>query len=141
MDRRNFLKSSITLCGVGVVGSLAFLESCKKNNSVNQTAQGPTVNFTLDLTAPANSALNSSGGSVSSNNVVVANHNGSYIAVAQACTHNGCSVNYNASGNNFICPCHNGVFNANGTVKSGPPPTALKQYTVTKSGNILTIKG
>lgn len=135
MDRRNFLKSSITLCGVGVVGSLAFLESCKKSNP-------PTTNsFTLDLTQSANSALNNSGGYIYSNGVVVANHNGSFIAVAEACTHNGCSVQYNGSGNNFICPCHNGVFNANGTVKSGPPPTALKKYTVSKSGSILTITG
>jgi len=142
MDRRTFLRSSSTLFGMGLISSQAVLESCKKNNSlVKQANQGSKVNFTLDLSQPANSTLNNTGGFVSSNGVVVANHNGSYIAVAQSCTHQGCSVSYNANGNNFICPCHNGVYDSNGKVVSGPPPTDLKKYTVTKSGNILTIKG
>lgn len=142
MDRRKFIKSSCALCGIAVVGTAAFLESCKKNNSSGASqAQGPTVNFTLDLTQAANSALNTSGGSVYSNGVIVANSSGSFIAIAQACTHQGCSINFNLGGNNFICPCHSGTFDSNGNVTGGPPPAPLKKYTVTKSGSILTIKG
>ena len=140
MDRRNFIKKSGALCLIGVAGTAAFLESCKKNNTT-PAPQGPTVNFTLDTSLPANSSLNTSGGSVSSNGVVVANSGGTFIAVAQSCTHNGCSVGYNPSGNNFVCPCHGGVFDASGNVTSGPPPGPLKKYTVTKSGTILTIVG
>ncbi|HEY4798296.1 MAG TPA: Rieske (2Fe-2S) protein [Bacteroidia bacterium] len=138
MNRKEFVKTSIALCGLGVVGAASFLESCKKKTT---TPQGPTVNFTLDLTQSANAALNTPGGSVASNNVVVANAAGTFVAVAQACTHNGCSVNYSQSGNNFVCPCHGGTFDLNGGVTGGPPPTALKKYTVTRNGNILTISG
>jgi len=143
MDRKQFIRTSFALCGLGVVGTAAFLESCKKKNSSSSsgTPQGPTVNFTLDLTLAANAALNNPGGSVASNGVVVANSAGAYIAVAQSCTHNGCSLGYNSSSNNFVCPCHSGTFDINGNVTGGPPPAPIKKYTVTKNGNILTIQG
>lgn len=140
MDRKQFIKSSIAFCGLGVMGTAAFLESCKKKTS-STVAQGPTVNFTLDLTSPTNTALNSAGGSVASNGVVVVNSSGTYKAVAQTCTHSGCSINYNSGGNNFVCPCHGGTFDINGNVTGGPPPAPIKKYTVTKNGNILTVQG
>ena len=30
----------------------------------------------------------------------------------------------------FLCPCHGGVYYADGTVSAGPPPRALPQYPV-----------
>jgi cytochrome b6-f complex iron-sulfur subunit len=123
------------LCGLGISG-IAFLQSCKKGDP-----QGPTVNFTLDLSQTGNAALNNSGGSLPSNGVVVVNTGNSFTAIAQQCTHNGCSVGYTSSSNNFICPCHNGTFDINGNVTGGPPSVALKKYTVTKNGNLLKIAG
>ena len=138
MDRKNFIKTSFALCGLGAIGVGVFLESCKKNNS---SAKGPTVDFTLDLSTSTNAPLNTTGGTVASNGVIVVNIGGGYTAVAQACTHNSCSVVYSQSGNNFVCPCHSGTFDINGAVTSGPPPAPLKKYTVTKNGNTLTVKG
>ena len=135
MDRRKFFQKCGAACGLGVVASTLLVESCQKTTS----GQGPSANFTIDLSAPTNSALTKSGGSGSSNGVVVANVNGSYIAVAQACTHNGCSVYY--SNSYFYCPCHGATFDVNGSVTSGPTNVPLKKYTVTKSGNILTVTG
>lgn len=123
------------------MGVAAFLESCKSGNSVNPQSQGPSANFTIDLTQSANASLNSNGGSIYSNGVIVTNINGTYVALAQACTHQGCSISYNQTGNDFICPCHNGVYDTNGNVLSGPPPASLKKYSVTKSGSILTVSG
>jgi cytochrome b6-f complex iron-sulfur subunit len=139
MNRKNFFKTC-AFYGLAISGTLALIESCSKNNT-STTPQGPTVNFTLDLGQPANAALNAPGGSVASHGVVVANSAGNYICVAQSCTHNGCSVGYNQSGNDFVCPCHGGTFDTNGNVTSGPPPAPLKKYTVTKNGSILTIAG
>jgi cytochrome b6-f complex iron-sulfur subunit len=139
MDRKNFLKTSLALCGVGFIG--AFIESCQKK-SPTLAPQGPTVNFTLDLSQPANASLNTVGGSLSSNGVVIATTAiGSYVCIAESCTHNGCSIAYNKGGNNFVCPCHGGTFDTNGNVTSGPPPGPEKKYTVTKNGNILTVVG
>jgi len=137
MDRRNFLKSSCALCGMAIAGA-AFIESCKKNNT-----PGP-VNFTLDLTNSANSALNTIGGYVYSNNVIVARisstlTSASFVAFSEACTHSGCTVTYSGSSSRFVCPCHGGTFDTSGNVVSGPPPSALTKYNTTLSGNILTV--
>jgi cytochrome b6-f complex iron-sulfur subunit len=139
MDRRNFLKTTGVLCGLSISSS-AFIESCAKDKT-SADPQGPTVNFTLDLTQPANNSLNTSGGSVASHGVVVANTGTAYIAIAQSCTHEGCSIGYNKSGNDFVCPCHGGTFDTGGNVISGPPPAPLKIYTVAQNGDILTIAG
>lgn len=138
MDRRNFLKSTGTVCGLAIVAPAVLLESCQKSSL---TPQGPAVNFTIDLTQPANFNLKSSGGSLSTHGVVVVNNGGTYTAVAQACTHQGCSVAYNKSGNDFVCPCHGGVYDISGNVVSGPPPAPLKKYSVTQNGDILTVNG
>jgi cytochrome b6-f complex iron-sulfur subunit len=140
MDRKKILKTSCALYISGIAVTAAFIEGCKKN-SVSTSPQGPTVNFTLDLTQSANSSLNTVGGSVASNGVVVANSGGSFVAVAQSCTHNGCSVGYSQSGNDFECPCHGGKYDTNGNVTAGPPPAPLKKYSVLKSGSNLTISG
>jgi len=140
MDRKKFLKSFCTLCGMGVVGTTALLEGCQKS-VLSTDPQGPTVNFTLDLTQARNVILNTPGGSVASNGVVVVNLGGSFTAVAQTCTHAGCSVYYNPNGNNFPCPCHVGVYDIHGNVIAGPPPAPIKEYSVTKNGNVLTISG
>jgi len=139
MDRKNFIKTSCTLCGLGIIGAATFLESCKKNNAT-KTTKSTNVNFSLDLAQTANSDLNTIGGSIASNGVIIVNSgSNSFVALAQTCTHEGCDVEFNKTGNNFICPCHHGVFDINGNVTSGPPPTALKKYSVVKNGNILTI--
>jgi menaquinol-cytochrome c reductase iron-sulfur subunit len=53
-----------------------------------------------------------------------------FIAFSVDCTHLGCPVRWLQSAELFMCPCHGGVFYANGTVASGPPPKPLTQYPV-----------
>lgn len=53
-----------------------------------------------------------------------------FIAFSVNCTHLGCPVRWLPSANLFMCPCHGGVFYANGTVASGPPPRPLSRYPV-----------
>lgn len=139
MDRRKFLKSSGALCGIAIVGSAAFLESCSKGGGASPTAGHE--NFTLDLSQSANSALKSVGGSVISHTVIVVNTGSGFIALSDICTHQGCSVFYNKGGNDFVCPCHGGTYNINGQVIAGPPPAPLKKYNISQNGNILTISG
>lgn len=142
MDRKDFLKMSCGLCGISMIGTSALLESCQKTGTASPTPQGPTVNFTLDLTKTPNTSLNAPGGSLASNGViVVCTTVTSYYAIAQSCTHNGCSINFDKVGNDFVCPCHGATFDTNGNVTSGPANAPLKKYTVTKNGNILTIAG
>ncbi len=140
MNRKEFLKSSLLLGGLGLAGSAILIESCSKSSNSTTAAQGPTVNFTLDLSQAANAALKTVGGSLASNSVVViCTAANTYTALAQACTHQGCPLSY--SNNQMVCPCHGGTFDMNGNVVAGPPPAPIKKYTVSKSGNILTVVG
>lgn len=46
-------------------------------------------------------------------------------ALSSTCTHLGCQVQWDGAGRKFQCPCHGGVFAADGSVVSGPPPRPL----------------
>jgi menaquinol-cytochrome c reductase iron-sulfur subunit len=64
-----------------------------------------------------------------------------FIAMSNICTHLGCRVRWIADRNQFFCPCHNGVFDKNGNVVSGPPPRPLDRYEVKIENDQLLIKG
>lgn len=51
-----------------------------------------------------------------------------YIAMSNICTHLGCRVRWIADREQFYCPCHDGVFDKQGNVVSGPPPRPLDRY-------------
>jgi len=41
------------------------------------------------------------------------------------CTHQGCEVAWSEAANAYLCPCHEGKFDAEGRPKEGPPPKPL----------------
>src|SRR5579884_3621491 len=49
----------------------------------------------------------------------------SFTIFAVNCTHLGCPVNWLPDARIFLCPCHGGVYYANGDVAGGPPPRPL----------------
>jgi menaquinol-cytochrome c reductase iron-sulfur subunit len=49
------------------------------------------------------------------------------------CTHFGCGVTWKPDEKIFFCPCHNGEFNADGTVKKAPPERPLDKYAARKN--------
>jgi menaquinol-cytochrome c reductase iron-sulfur subunit len=53
-----------------------------------------------------------------------------FTAFTVHCTHLGCPVRWVADAELFLCPCHGGVYYADGTVSAGPPPRTLPQYPV-----------
>lgn len=137
MDRKEFLALVGTSIGVITLGNC--LQSCQK-----QTAgiTAPVVDFTLDLTAAANHVLTLNGGYLYNQGVIVARTMaGLYIAVSQACTHQGTAVTYNSSLNYFYCSAHGSSFLQDGTVTGGPAPSPLKVYTCTLTGTSLRVKG
>jgi choline dehydrogenase-like flavoprotein len=44
------------------------------------------------------------------------------------CTHEACAVDWRGNEGTFNCPCHPGVFAADGSEISGPPPAPLKEH-------------
>ena len=50
------------------------------------------------------------------------------LVLSNKCTHLGCHVNWNADGQEYICPCHDAQFGINGDVLGGPPPRPLDRF-------------
>jgi menaquinol-cytochrome c reductase iron-sulfur subunit len=44
------------------------------------------------------------------------------------CTHLGCPVRWFPQSQLFMCPCHGGVYYADGSRASGPPPRGLFEH-------------
>lgn len=64
-----------------------------------------------------------------------------FVALSNICTHLGCRVRWISERSEFFCPCHNGVFDKNGNVLSGPPPKQLERYELKVEDGQLFIKG
>jgi len=64
-----------------------------------------------------------------------------YVAMSNVCTHLGCRVRWIADEDRFFCPCHNGQFDRQGNVISGPPPHALDRYEVRVEGDEMQVLG
>ena len=45
-----------------------------------------------------------------------------FLVLSPQCTHLGCMVQWNSNAQEFLCPCHAGVFDADGKNIAGPPP-------------------
>lgn len=56
-------------------------------------------------------------------------------AFSAVCTHLGCTVQYDENASVITCACHNGHFDLNGQVISGPPPKPLEGYQVNVQGD------
>ncbi|MEW6034826.1 MAG: ubiquinol-cytochrome c reductase iron-sulfur subunit [Chloroflexota bacterium] len=56
---------------------------------------------------------------------VVTKDGRSFTAFDPHCTHLGCAYYWNPDRKFFLCPCHDGVFDIDGNVVSGPPPRPL----------------
>jgi Rieske Fe-S protein len=60
-------------------------------------------------------------------------------AFSTTCTHLGCQVHWKPEKKTFFCPCHDGVFDADGNPVSGPPPSPLAQYDVEIRGSSIFV--
>ena len=60
-------------------------------------------------------------------------------AFSAICTHLNCTVQFQQSSHQIWCACHNGFYNLNGQVVSGPPPRPLDEYAVHIRGEEVVI--
>lgn len=135
MDRKEFLSQ------LGITGATVFMGACMAGCSKDSPAPAPAnVDFILSLTDPANAALTNAGGFVYKNNIIVARtQNNAYIAVSQACTHEGTNVQFQAGNNRFFCPNHGATFSTTGAVTNGPATKSLTSYSTQLTGSNLRI--
>jgi cytochrome b6-f complex iron-sulfur subunit len=136
MDRKEFL-STLGL-GAAALACSYCLNGCKP---LDNPITAPTnVDFTLDLTSPANAALNTNGGYLYQGGVIVARTaSGTYVALSQTCTHAGSTVQYVEGSNRFYCPSHGSNFGTDGSVVNGPASSPLARYITTLTGTSLRV--
>jgi nitrite reductase/ring-hydroxylating ferredoxin subunit len=167
MNRKDFIKGACGLCAAGLLSNLldscandhlvvpndSSASQVSSNNPANSTTNSTSgsnltnttpganitsgVLLTLDLSNPAYSSLNSSGGYYLSSGLIVFNTGNGINALASSCTHSGYPVIYT---NGYIyCARHSGYFDINGNATAGPPFRPLQKYIVKINGNILTV--
>ncbi len=137
MDRREFF----SLMGGGAVSAyLVTCIGCSKGLNGGSTTGPSSVDFTIDLTSSANSALLTKGGFLAQQGVLVAlTTAGIYIAVQQSCTHQSYPLIYNGSSDQFYCNNHGSAFSENGTVLNSPARRNLTVYKTALTGTSLRV--
>ena len=65
---------------------------------------------------------------------------GDFTVFAINCAHLGCPVRWFPESQLFMCPCHGGVYYADGSHAAGPPPRGLYVYESKIVGDQLQIK-
>ncbi len=63
-----------------------------------------------------------------------------FVVFAVNCTHLGCPVDWKPDANLFLCPCHGGVYYADGAVAGGPPPRPLLRYPTRIENGMLQVQ-
>jgi cytochrome b6-f complex iron-sulfur subunit len=143
ISRAAFLKSlglsSAALMSIYCLGTGTTACTSKKEAP---TPGSPKIDFTLDLTTSANSALNTNGGYVYPTNapiIVARTKTGAFVALSKVCTHQGSIVSFLSADDQFSCPNHGARFGLDGTVKRDPATVALKKYNTTLTGTTLRV--
>ncbi len=141
LSRRNFMRTAIWglggLIGVGFgIPAIAYIIGPSLKNQLAQAWMrlGPTAKvelgtptlFTITLQTQTGWIANTEEKSV----YVLTTDGRTFIAMSNICTHLGCRIRWITEKNQFFCPCHNGVFDRQGNVVSGPPPRPLDRYQV-----------
>jgi menaquinol-cytochrome c reductase iron-sulfur subunit len=68
---------------------------------------------------------------------VVRQDDKSVQVLSNICTHLGCRVKWHPDLEHYVSPCHNGHFDLQGSVVSGPPPRPLDEFTTKiENGNL-----
>jgi Rieske Fe-S protein len=141
LSRRNFLALATTAIG-GLIGlamtvpALAYIigPALQRGKTEDWVRLGPTSKVELGTPTLFKTTVERQIGWIKNQDeisVYILTGNGrDYIALSNICTHLGCRVRWIADQQQFFCPCHNGVFDQEGNVLSGPPPRPLDRFTV-----------
>ncbi len=133
MERRKFCRNFTYSSGLLIAAPVLFNACC---DYLPEDENGNTI----DLNDPDYSQLKTVGGYTYKGDLIVIRYSETeYLALSKVCTHQGCEVSYNPSGNYLPCPCHGSIFSITGDVLNDPATVPLQKYNVSQDGNILTI--
>jgi cytochrome b6-f complex iron-sulfur subunit len=140
VSRRGFLKYVlVALSAVATAGGLlapiiAYLWPPKQGGAATQARVA--VASTADLPLGKGAVY-----SVNNRPVIVIHTQDGFHALSATCTHLGCIVFWNEQRSVIACPCHEGFYNINGAVISGPPPAPLTVFQVQVEADQIYVQG
>ena len=128
MDRRNVIKNLFTFIPLGAafagITTMGFRFITPKKRDVMRRI------FTLNLDELPINATRKYKDLRGADLIIVRTGERDVKAMSTVCTHLGCTVYWEKDKKEFYCPCHQGRFDQNGNVISGPPPRPLDSYRV-----------
>jgi cytochrome b6-f complex iron-sulfur subunit len=139
IDRKDFMKQ--VGLGFGAIMLMNCLQSCGETEIPDPNPVGGNsnkVDVSINITDMAYRNLQNKGGFVVLNEqkiIVARTNDDAWLAVSSVCTHEGTTIAYRVSSNDFKCPRHDAEFTSAGAVKKGPATSPLKKYNVTFSAN------
>lgn len=152
LGRRKFLKGAIgsimALIGIGFgLPAIPYIiaPAIKKSEDQNWIALGPIAKIEIGQPTLFKFKIKTQNGWIVDEQEVAAyvitTDGREFTALSNVCTHLGCRVRWIGEQEKFFCPCHNGVFDKQGNVESGPPPRPLDKFEVKVEKDQLLIKG
>lgn len=137
ISRRRFLSSAFMSLGIGFglgmlgLRFLQFLKPAVKEKRFEEILVGSGKEILSGDATPVE---------IAGNRMMLLNTDKGLVAFSRRCTDLGCLVNWDQSREQFICPCHQGVYDRNGKNISGPPPRPLDRFQVVRKGENIYIK-
>jgi Rieske Fe-S protein len=137
VNRRRFLDG---LLGTGFVSTLVAIAYPVWRYLIPPASAEPA---TQSVVAAQASQVKANSGMVfkfgSKPGLLIRTAEGELQAYNAVCTHLQCTVQYKADTAQIWCACHNGLYDLQGNVVSGPPPRPLERLTVNQRGDDVVV--
>lgn len=137
INRKAFLNCIIGISGLALFGAISFpvLKYIIPPKGSDVDISKVTAAKKVEL--PLNSAKIFRFGNKPA--ILINTTQGVLKAFSAVCTHLNCTVQYVKESGHILCACHNGKFDLNGKVISGPPPKSLEEYKVDVVGEDIIV--
>lgn len=129
--RRRFLSQAVMgfglLFGMGLLGLrfFQFLVPARKTRRAEPVLLGAEGSLPLDEAVTME---------FGSHKLLVLRTGEGIAAFSRRCTDLGCLVSWDKHREQFICPCHQGIYDKRGKNVAGPPPRPLDRYDIVNRG-------
>jgi len=136
VGRRRFLSQAVMgfglLFGGGLFGLrfMQFLMPSQKSKGYELVLLGS------EATMPLNDAV---AVDLGGHKLLVVKTDEGVVAFSRRCTDLGCLVSWDRQRAQFVCPCHQGIYDKTGKNIAGPPPRPLDRFRVVKRGEQLYV--
>jgi menaquinol-cytochrome c reductase iron-sulfur subunit len=147
--RRNFLSRCVIAVHAAIGGAVTYVvggaalapsfasheRSWQRAASVNDLAEGVPTPVTLRFIRQDGYRQ------VVDRRIVYIQRDAAGVRVLDStCTHLGCRTRYDDATRHFVCPCHGGVYDAEGAVLEGPPPAPLRRLEARIDGTDVVVQ-